>query len=449
MKIVLIVMLFLSPLLSAQSTSIKELTMEAAVQRSVEHSPDIEALAHAVQAKKWGARSEIAGYLPTINLTSIISRENDQGAAASTTSLSADQLVYSFAGPLQRHKQAKKFTQISELDRQIQSNLVRLETEKAFLQAWYVQEQKKLITSKKRSIKSTFQRQQEVNRQGLLDKDDWLKNVEEYAVGAADVEQYNDDVAIAYHKLEFLMGESMSLLTKNESDESLVVPEVKLRWRFKNTWNLDTLSLYQQYAQTYRPEIKQGSKRMDVEFWNMKLAQGTRLPLITAGAQAGAVVSPNNYSVITPTPVEEVGPSNMTGSTTLSGFWSLNLSFKWNLFDGLVNQFKERQAEADRVKEMLNRDQTILRIRQEVHERYHECVKAHKKLKAQKMSYLRNENTYKLMQQNYELGNNTAADLATASTNWEQAQLDWLGANVRVAVAHAELAWACGYPKML
>lgn len=243
-------------------------------------------------------------------------------------------------------------------------------------------------------------------------------------------------MSIEHKRLEFFMGEAVSLATTH------------LAWQYKKKHTLKPLATYQHYALTSRPEIPQGLKRMAIEKWNIKLAQGSRLPIITATAQAGCQVIPANTAVTTPTSIPEVELSSPKGPI-IDEFWSVGVSFQWTLFDGLVTQYQEQQAQANKTREMLDREQTILRIKQEVHEKYFELVKAIKQLKAQKASYQRNKNAFELMQQKFDLGKISQTDLDGAQTTWQQAQLDWLARNTAIALAERDLTAACGYPKDL
>lgn len=427
-----------------QAKSTQQLTMQKAVNLALTHRPDLKALSYAIQANKSGAKSVMAGYYPTIALGSDISQQTDQSTLGSSTSVKANQLIYSFAGPLQLYQKAKNVTALSELDQVRQSNLIRLETEKSFLQTWLVQEQERTIKALKKSSESTFQQQKHKNNLGKLDKDTWLKSAEDYATSAVQVGQYQDNLALEYKRLEFFMGEPLSL----HSEDNGKTTTTHLTWQYKKKYTLKPLETYHHYALITRPEIPQGLKRMAIEQWNIKIAQGLRLPTISANALAGCNVTPANTVSITPTAIPDAERPSRIGPQ-INTFWSLGVSFGWTLFDGLVTQYQEQQAQANKTREMLDREQTILRVKQEVHEKYYELIKAVKQLKAQKANYVRNENAFNLMQQKLDLGKISQTDFDGVQTTWQQAQLDWLGRNTAAALAERELIAACGYPKDL
>lgn len=431
-----------------QSSIVKKLTMDDAVQRALTHRPDLEALRYATQAWESAAKSERAGYFPTIDLASNISQSNGESEIDSDTDITVKQQIYSFAGPLQKYQRAKKIAQVSELDKVIETNKTRLETEKTFLSAWLIQEKKKSITALDKASQSTFERQKHRNELEKLDKDEWIKNVADYASSVAQVDQYKDDVIIAYKKLEFLMGESLSLLsTPNEDPEvEQSLSKTRLIWNYKKKYKPEPLDTYYHYAITSRPEVPQGLKKMEIEKWNIRLAQGARLPEINASANVGCLTNPNDAFVLVPTTSPEVEMN--TRQRAIRPYWELSVSLNWSIFDGLVTQYREQQAEADKVKEMLRHEQVILDVKQQVHERYYSLVKTLKQLRAQKLKYIHGNNHFKLMKQQLDLGKIAQVDFDAATSDWKTVQFNWLTYNVDLALAEHELMWACGYPEM-
>jgi outer membrane protein TolC len=415
----------------AQQQIFKQLTMNDAVQRALKHRPDLKAWHYTIQALKSYAQSEKAGYLPTVDLESSVSQSNGEQNLDSSHRITARQVIYKFDGPIQKYRQAKNIAHVSELERIIQANLTRRETEKDFLNAWLVQEKEKSITALKTSTQTTFARQQHRNKLEKLDRNVWLKNIADYATNLALVDQYEEDVLIAYKKLEFLMGESLDLLSSYSNKKELRQPHTKLLWNYKKKYELKPLETYYRNAIEFRPEITQGSKKIAIENWNIKLAQGARLPSIIASANVGCNTNPNNsLSAIKP-------------------FWRLNVSLNMSIFDGLVHQHREQQAESNKLKELLKRDQEILNIKQQVHEKNSLLVSTLKQLNEQKLKHLHGYNHFELMKQKLELGRIAPVDFDEAKTVWQKVQFDWLSYNIRLALMESDLMWACGYPSGL
>jgi outer membrane protein TolC len=403
------------------------LTIDQAVARALKHRPDLEALSYATQASKEGANAEISGYCPSVSLDSTLWQEHGQRDPANNTLLTTNQLIYSFAGPLQRYKRAKKYTEINALEEQVLANNIRLDVERAFLRSWILQEQYATIAALANSSRTTFDKAEHENKLNLLDKSVWLKSAEEYGISSANIGQYRDSLYSSYKRLEFLMGQPLLLAEQHPISGKAT----KLVWHSFKKVHLKTLSDYYDNALNNRPEIKEAYRKIDIERWNVRLAQGDRLPTFSAQAVSGFQTF--------------VYPDTGLRSTS-TGFYSLGVSASWLVFDGVVKQYQERQSYANKVKEMLLKEQTALNIKQEVQDKYFALSKSLIRLQAQKLNYVRAHNDFVLRTQELEIGQIAPTDFEVAKTAWEQAQLDWYSATVTVETAKCDLMYACGYP---
>ncbi len=402
------------------------LNLDAAVSTALKHRPDLEAYSYATQANKAVAKAAIAGYYPKFSLQSTFNQQTGEKDINNTTYLNADQLIYSFAGPLQQYKKAKKVSEISKLDEDVLANKIKLETTKAFLQAWLLQKQQQTIRALKKSSTETFKLAQHQNKLDLLDKNVWLKNVEDFAANESTISQYSDSVQIAYRRLEFLLGQP--LLPQKHGEHP-----TQLEWRYTKNPHIDALEAYYNYALKNRPEIKQSTQKIGIEKDNITLAQGARLPTVSANFQSGHLAYHYDATNLTPS----------------YGYYSASVSIAWPFFDGLVSQYQEQQAYASKIKETLLKDQAILDIKQEVQEKYHIASQALTNRKAQKIKYLRTRNDFKLSKLQFKIGQIAEPDFETAKTAWQQAQLDWLTVNANTENSLQDLIYACGYPDEL
>jgi len=435
--------------LSPKQLTHESLTIDDAVQRALKYRPDLKAMSYAVQSMESEAKSERAGYFPTIGLTSDVFQEKGDKALNSNNIISVNQQIYSFAGPLQKYQKAKNAVQISELDRVIATNQIRWNTEKIFLDAWLVQAKEKSISALKISTQKTFQLQEHRNRLKKLDKDVWLKNVADCATSMAQVDQYKDEVTITFKKLEFLMGESLALLPLCTDSGGQCQPRVQLTWHYKKNHKLEPLETYYHYALTNRPEVPQGLKRMEIQKWNIRLEQGSRLPVIAASAQASCITNPNNNQTLNETYDPEILDNSGTFIKAIKTSWELRLSLNWSIFDGLVSQYREQQAEADKIREALTHEQDILNIRQQVHEFYYSLEKVLKRLDAERLKYIQGRNHFKLKKQEFAIGRISQVDFDAAKSDWQTVKFDWLSYNVQIEQAECDLMYACGYPERI
>ncbi len=428
------IIIFISLLITTSIFS-SNLSLDDAVNKALEYNPTQKSLHYAIQATKSNAEAQIVGYLPKISVNSTINKIKAQNSLSSNTSLNADQLLLSFSGPLQKHQQAKNMIALSELDKEAQANLIRLETAKTFLNAWLIQEHQSSISSLKISAEKIFQLHRNKKKLQQLDKSTWLKNVEEYHDKLAIINAYDDNLQLAYKKLELLIGKPLSPSTHH------------LSWDYKKTPTLKPLEYYLQQAVKLRPEIARGSKKIAIEEWNVKISQGQQLPVITANGRTGCVVTPGNAGeAFIPTQIPDIVPQPNSQGSTQQGFWSVGLTIQWSLFDGLVSQYQIQEAQANKLKEMLSCDQEFLDVKQQVHDAYFQLSKALKTLNAHKYKYLRANNDFKLMNEKLNLGKISLVEFDTAQTTWQEAHLAWLTQNVKVALSEHQLLHSCGYP---
>ncbi len=407
----------------------KQLSLDEAVDLALKYKPDLEALYHTTKANESGAQAILAGYYPNINVTSVFSMANGQRFPVNTTYLAVDQLIYSFSGPLQAYRKAKKEAAISELEETIKANAIQLCVQTAFLKAFLSQEKAQVMRSSTRSTKAMLQQASAENNQRLLDKDAWLAQTKTYATDISVIKQADIEFQTACRQLELLTGQTCNA-------HAMAKDYKPLAWESKKNMRLYALETYYDYALANRPEIKQAAKRAEVEYENMCIARGKRLPAIKAGAQVGYAGQVEMVALD-----EQIIPKNTT-------FFNINVTLSWNIFDGLISHYEERQAGANRVKEILNKQQAVLDIKQEVLEKYAAVSQALTSLKTQRTSYRYARNACALAKQQYALGATTQAALKTAQTTWQREQFDWQTAVVNVALQEQALMYACGYPEL-
>ncbi|MBM3893895.1 TolC family protein [Candidatus Dependentiae bacterium] len=431
---ILLALIFLINALQAEP-----LTMATAVELALKHSPDLSALRYAIQADQSAAKAAKSGYMPTIDASSNLSRQEGLKTISTQTILSANQLIYAGAGPRQQYQKAKATAECTALEKEIAAHNIRKETEKAFLQAWLIQKQASLLRAMATSNNLLFATHQHHYKLQKIDREIWLQNAADYADQVAETTGYDEEKQNAYNALSFLMGESVELHHANKP----------LFWQYKQKIQpLKPLDTYINAALAGRPEIPKRLKRIAVEKWNTKILQGTRLPVISVSAQSECNTQPSNtpFTFVNNGLPEIVSNSNRN---SIISTWSINLGLKWSLFDGLVTHYQEQQAQANKMKEMLAHEQQLLAIKREVHAAYFAYAKAHRLFKAQRIHLLHAVNNFKLQKQKVTLGKSTPIDGALAKTAWHKARFTWLHKRVAMAQAERDLLHACGYPQII
>lgn len=418
------------------ATKPSTLTMQEATAQALAYRPDLEAYFYAVEQGKFAAKQQLSGYYPHIQMTSYLSQAQHQNSFKNGTEMRGDQLIYSWAGPLQAYKKAKKEMQVTECEREVMAQAIRYTVERTFLETWLLQQQQNKFTSLSVSSRATFKRSRMEKNADLLDKKDWLRRVETRAIDASTIEGYSFDLNSAHKKLEFLTG--ISLLeekkeTPKKKDQELSF--TTLQWKMPKTVALKDLDTYYTLALKCRPEVKRDSKKIEVQEAAYSLYKGQRLPEFAAYGRAGY----DNQRTI---------DSGTTIGTRRGDyeFHEVGLTMRWSLLDGMATHYQEQQARVGKLKELLNREQTIINIKNDVSTAFFDLQNSLTQKKAQKIKYMRAKNDFELNSLNFKQGL-TAQDIyKQAETDWSTAQLDWLSINVSVAIKEQTLLYYCGYP---
>jgi outer membrane protein TolC len=447
MKIVKIIVVFcLSIMTVVKPTALpqpasrpEKLTMEEAVSRSLAYRPDLEAFYYAVEQGKYAAKEQLSGYYPKIQLTSYLSQTQHQDSFKNGTQMRGDQLIYSWAGPLQAYRLAKKMTHVTESEREVQEHFIRYTVQITFLDTYIKQQQQNKFSHVSDSSKATYKRSRQEKNVDMLDKKDWLRRVENHAVDAAAIEGYSFDLNNAHKKLEFLVGTTLieeKVLSKKTKEKKYTF--TTLQWEqpgeLPENISLKKCDEYIDMALKSRPEIKRESKKIEVQDASYSLHKGQRLPTIAAYGKAGF---DNQRMIDSGTTVGRRGDYE---------YHEYGLTMKWSLFDGLTTHYQEQQDRVGKLKAMLDREQTIINIKDQVTTAFYDVSNALTQCKAQKVKYTRAKNDFELNDVLFKQGLITDDVYKQGKTDWESAQLDWVTINVIVAVKEKTLAYYCGYP---
>lgn len=406
----------------------RTLTMAHAVQAALEHRPDLQAFYHRVQASKMLANQAWSGFLPQVNFTSIQSKTKGIGSSQNTTLLRADQLVYSFAGPQELYRRAKKATEVVEFLHEQAQKTVRFEVEKAFLESWLLQNQHHAFAALKQSAEQSYDKIVHQNKLELLNKSEYLKGATDYATNLSSVYSYADDINIAQRKLEFLMGKPLNL-ELNIHQNTGALTTTKLHWDHETMRDIEPLTVYHQYGIKYRPELKQSERKIAIEKDSVRIANNTRLPDLSVFATTEHVPSD---------PIIQ-----------RKGLHTIGATVHWNVFDGLLSHYQSNEAHANMMKEILEHQQLVNVIKSEIETAYYTLSKTITQQKAQHVAYTQAKNDFELKKQQLEIGDISRVEFTTAKTDWQNAQYAWINSQLDVAIKERNLLFVCGYPPEL
>lgn len=421
--------------------TVNTLTLEKAVILAHKHRPNLEGLKYAIQASTYEAKQELSPYFPQIGITSIIQQSKGEKSPNTSIEFGARQLIYQFGGPVDRYHVARKRTDVVQFLTESEKQSVRHEVEIAFLQAWLLQQQLTAIKSLYASTTEVFKRAEHQNKLDLLDKKDWLKNNADYADDIATIGVYDNDTVIAERTLEYLLGQRVSISLnqerfESEQKESQNAP-TQLMWNPEDNIKAHPFNHYYELALKNRPDYASNKKLIEIAHDSIGIIRKTNLPVVSMFAKTA-----HFHESITFDP--QAGFSK-----TPRGFHQVGAQIDWNIFDGALTHFRASKAEADKVKSILDAEQTRQKIKIDVETAFYNLSKSLTQLRAREVRLAQAKNDFVLAQQNFSIGNISQVDLSAAKTMWEQEHLKWLSQKSEAAQRHSDLLFACGYPAEL
>lgn len=402
---------------------ITTLNMNQAVQMAYEYKPILKALKFAIKASREDEKKALAGYFPQITFQDTI--YTSKGAIADVTggvvsagginvennfSVQASQLVYSFAGPLESRRIARKGTEIAQYTEEQQKDLVRYNVEVSFLQSWILQKKNELIKSLNDSSIENIKKAEHQNKLSLLGKNDWLKDASGYAQNQATVFYYSDELNNAQSQLEYLIGKQF------EGDAETI----NLEWDSNQEIKLESLENYYEKALKSRKELKEKQKEIELQSESQSFYKKTYLPSINLSGNV----------------VRNAGVSSSI----------INLNFNWAISDGGANFHESNKANANKLKAILEKDELTKQIKYDVQKAYYDLSTLLKQLTAKNIQLSQAQNEFNLNELQFNVGLISKVDFENSKLNWETQKFDWLTLKISTAIKERELSFACGYP---
>lgn len=406
------------------------LTMEQAVSYAHSFKPNLTAYRHIIQLRRIEKEETWNGYYPQISLsgTTQYQRPNNAVYPGITVQANIDQLVFDPAGPQLLSKRAQKNVAIERLHEQRDKNDTQLQVELAFLDCWRLQQQVKQLSALSDASVRDFKKALNQKHVELLSQNDFLQRVETHAGNASTVYQFDDQIKILQRRLEYLMGRTVMLHMPKFQLESEPAPSLtRLQWDgIKRTIMLAPLSFYHEQAMRCRPEIQEQQKLIEIEEDSYNIARSSRLPKINASGIAG------RNDVVTL--IEQS-----------KGYYSVNLTAKWSLFDGRTSDIEAEKAHARKLAAVLNKQEVMNLVKFDVEQAYHATLQELTKFKAEQYRYLRAKNEFFLSKKQFEAGLISPATFAATRNTFEVARFAWLNQKVEIAKQERTLLHHCGY----
>lgn len=423
------------------------LTLKEAVEIAILNKPNLQAYKYAIEAAKARGHQAFSEYLPQISLNTRIGQTIGDQSLQTTLNLHTSQLIYSFAGPIEKYKKAKKQTNIQELSYDDAKSDVKFYVEQAFLECWKLQQHNQDILAFHQSNQSTYETAAHANKLQLTDKSTWLSSSADYAKGLTSIDNYYKDLALAQKQLEFFMGQPIDLnLTTLEAPESTSAQKnghvltLALAWKEPVDIKVHPLDTYYKYAMKTRDSLKIADKKIGIARDEMHIQQRSNLPSVRLDASAG-------YQSVKSTVVGQELLS--LGKAAPRNRYNVNAVISWPIFNGLLTEYREKEAHADMVREILMKEQVTQEIKIAIDKAYTSLLEAINNLKAEKAQLIFAKNELTLKQQQFKIGQISQVDLDAAITSWEKAHYAWLDKTIEASKKERALAHECGYPKEL
>ncbi len=405
--------IFFLLLISTQIYAQKTLDMKKAVKIAYKNRPSLKALKFSTQASESNEKVAISGYLPQLALSSDELFQTRSKGLQNSTTIQASQLIYSFAGPKQLKKIAKKGTELAKLTERSHEDLIRYEVEATFLQTWLLQEKNKVIRSLNVSAKENIIKSEHQDKLNLLGKNDWLKDESTYANNMSNVYIYPDELSNSQNQLEYLLG--------NNYKKKGIIP--RLVWNNNKPIKVKSLTNYYRKALKNRKEIKLKQKEVEQYIESQTYYKNNYLPEVRMKGQSSRS--------------DQIKTNNI----------GINLS--WNLFDGASNYHESQKANANKLKALQEKESYIQQIKYEVQKAYHELIQYKKQLTAKDAELKQAKNEFELAKLKYKIGDISKVDLDTSQYNVDNVKFSWLSIKINTTIKQRELFFACGYPKSI
>jgi outer membrane protein TolC len=408
------------------------LSIEEAVTMGWRYRPSLRALVAATDAQKQQKKKSLSDYFPQLSLSATTDVRKYSQGINTTLNAHAEQLIFSFAGPLDLYDIFKHNERAAKLAEKAHKDIIRNQVERAFLNGWLLQQKKKQALMQATSARTTFEREQQKNELKLLGKNEWLTQTATFVSDTTTASLYKEDLRIAQSDLEQQLGTTLDakldagvtfqfnhkMLNKNEKP-------LILAWSAKKCISLKPLSFYNKKALYHRKEIQIKQQEIEQTEKYKRYYHKQYLP---------------NLNLVGDVTRTEYG----TGSSTISQ--SIGTVLSWNFSDGGANYYEAQTYKSKNLRAKMEKESIIQQVKAEVETAYHGLKQIIKQLNAQATSLKQAENEFELRKQELAIGTIARPDLDQARFTWEDAQFAWLSVRTDVELKNSDLLFACGYP---
>ena len=403
-----------------QDTSIIKLSLDTALEIAYNERYSLQARKYRIWQQGDLEWAELSKYFLQTSVRTEVNKVTDDLLPIHQTFVSINQSIFNIDNIL-HYKIAQQSTEIAKFDEKLHKDLIQFETETSYLDLWNIAQQHASICAIEYSAKKQIKQAKTQDKVRLLSTTQWLDEVAIFEENMAIVESYKDNLSRAYYTLSRAMEEKITVPLHDHTTEQFIENSINIAQQYSLDYYLKKALLYRKEIPIVETEVKQ-------ERYLKKLFGYSYVPSVSLFF---------DVSIGTFFSLFENG-----GSQT---FWQTGLRFAWN-FDGFSNAYRSKAAHNSMCERTFEKHNIISQIKLEVEITYHELQQLLKQLKAVENRFNQAKEEYKQQSVQFNIGEISADEFATAESNWQQAKFTLLDIRVQNARKYRELLFRCGYP---
>jgi len=411
---------------SSHSSHIKErITLDDAIKYALNNRSSLQDFAFASKSQRNNALVSLSGYFPHIGINSRFLSAKDRAIPKNQQYITIDQLIFSFAGPVEQYRIERIGSHIADLKTMFHSDEIRYETETSFFKLYLLQSRIAPVSTFEVFNKANLQKAELSNTQGLLSSYLFEKGRGDYGYGVSAVFGYEKQTVIA----------KTNVTKALEMNQPFIIDMTNARYALNEI--LDTITklshdeaFFKEAARHLRKDLTIKDQEITQREQLKRLREKSYLPSASLYAQLSTGV-----------PALAVGLRQLPGN-----FWQAGIQFNWN-FDGLGNVHRAAAEEAALQSAIFAKRDKELTIDKEISNAYHELQELKKELDVT-CADLTPEEFFLQQKKRYEVGDLSETEYKQALYEWDKAQFGVRDLEVKVVLKYKELLFKSGYPQI-
>jgi len=439
---------------SYQYACCNQISLEQMVDVAFQNRDDLKAFDYLIKANQFGEKAAIGGYLPQVRVSfhtgkaskaetrdvaipvqfdlpseitglvpgevSPISFEIPTVAGATTgfffpkerITFDVSQLILSLNGPMLQRKIAQQETFISTTQQQQLENLIRFNTESAFLELKKLLLQNMEIKALKESSEITFDQSKWRNEVGFLNRSQWDFSKSTFSQEQTDVVNYPNDIQQAISKLE------------REANSTVDPTHIMLSLENIQNIVLESLQYYQEKAIENRPDLHEQFYRIKQAKYSERFHKNSYVPEVSFFAN----ITKSKYS-----------------ECNKPLFWNLGIRVDWAL-DGFANANLASKYERTRTEFILRKRDLELQILQEIRELYFLLKTLFHQLEPAQAAFKQSLTELDNQKRQYQVGLAALFEYEQAKLNARKSEFTLMSLKIDIKNNYQRLLFLCGYP---